>query len=420
MAKNSSLARARTKRKRVALLQKGYKWSYVNKRYPLPAKRRYTLYRSPAIRPGTVATTKFINTWQGEVSIKKPAGTLYCPHALLFNPFIGNFVTQESNQIYLSTQIPGLITRNTDLPILPGKDADFVDNYFMNPFANQNFRKMLTMYQEVRVDWVMIQLTPVSSTTNVLTHPIQISHFVDRKYTGKGGGPIDRYTNLMFMDKSAFEQDFAAQGKKWATFDTENRNRNYKLYLQATGIGEKGFIATDTSRYIQNFCSPENDPGQECMFTEFMGFWLDALSPYTYNSAKVQQRDTFTPTIAFMVKAPTAEASDINIRFRYNFKIGYTFRNPGNNNDGTTYDWRTYNWLNVATNHYLKEFFILPPYTSAHDRNPQAQDQNFPIYNPLFGQRGDTMPTDAAPTANADETTQLTRQDTLLIPETPQ
>ena len=122
-----------------------------------------------------------------------------------------------------------------------------------------------------------------------------------------------------------------------------------------------------------------------------------------------------------MIKTPTAEGSGINIRFRYSFKIGYTFRNPGNNNDGTAYDWRTYNWLNVATNHYLEEYLIPgPPYTTAHDRNPQAQDTNFPIYDPLIGQRGDIKPSDAAPTTDEDETTKLTRQDTLLIPETPQ
>lgn len=413
MAKNSRLARRRTINKRVALLQKGYKWSYVNRMYPLTKRRRYTFYRQPTIRPGSVATTKFVNNWTGEIAIGKPAGSIYCPHAILFNPFIGNFITDTSHMINLSTKIPGLITRNTDLAILPTTSAEFVDNYYMNPYANQNFRKMLTMYQEVRVDWIMVQLTPISDVTNTLAHPVQISHFLDRKYTGKGGGPIDRYTNLMYMDKSAFEQDFAAQGKKWAPFDTENRTRNYKIFLQATGIDEKGFISTETSRYIQNFNVTEDTPTH---YTEFMGFYNSSLSPYVYNPNMIHQRNAFVPTIAFMIRLPTAKDSGVNVRFRYNFKIGYTFRNPGNNNDGTDYDWKTYNWLNTATNHFLEEWDLYPPYTSSmHDKNPTAQHENYPIYDPLLGQRGDTTYVQAAAAA----ATPLTRQDTTLIPETP-
>lgn len=363
--KRNQRARYKTYRKkgysrRDAKFLSGMTWNW---------RARSKLYRTPTLRPGTVAPIKFTNEWHGDTVSVIPAYGEYSKLGLAFNPFIGQFVTNTDYQTWLQR-----------FPDAYGDETKFAppasirqSQYFINPYLNPTFRKFLTMYQEVKCDYVCITLTPISDSGNSMDLPVYISNFVDRKYSGIGGSAIDKYLNPADLDKDTFEDEFSRQGKKWMYFVNENRYYKYKVYQQATGLDEKNWLTTETLMTRYNTAGIVEDT-----LIMFMGFYNQSFSPYQYRDAIAGRQLGFAPTTVFMLKLAKKRNVETVIPLRWHIKVGYTFRNPGSWNDGTTYDWYTNAWLQ-APNAQLDAVSVGEEEDDPHSHAPLVQTAPLPV-----------------------------------------
>lgn len=224
----------------------------------------------------------------------------------------------------------------------------FYPNHFINQWYSPLFRWYLANYQEWKINYIMLKLTPMQATSSSGSYyPFKMCHFVDRKYTGKNGSAVERYMKPGASPKATLSllEDCNKQGKKWKVFrSTDLASRSYKIYLKASGAQEKTTwytteaTMTPWGAYDTNI-SPTR--GYFCM-----QMWNDAISPNAMDALRHTQTG-FCPEVVVVCMRDYAVDHAFTITFDWELEVGCSFRSPGKWVDGAAGDQWVWNWLNA-------------------------------------------------------------------------
>ena len=366
------MARKYYKRAKKRSRRRRSRWSA--KRYYYRRKK----WSRGSIPLGTKAEVSSSFKWAGTVHVQFPSsplsvsgqnwGQMLNSYSLAFNPMIGNIVIGPDNQRILKNENSSITVAITDQDDI-NSDNVFTPAYFINIFYNENFRKMLCMYQEWKINYVMLRVTPVMGTTTSQSfYPVSITSFVDRKYTGLYGSPVERYIHPSQSPQAlwSLQQDIASQGKKWKTIqrDVSGSGGSYKVYLRASGTQEKTHWYTTECEQVNWGALYSTLDYKLCV----KQFYCDAISPCLSEATRHDQQG-FCPTILLVCSRPTIWNNTSDVYLTYEVEVGCSFRNPGKWNDGHPGDQKVWNWLQAPT-YQLEELQIGYAATDPHTLQP--------------------------------------------------
>jgi hypothetical protein len=324
---------------------------------------------------GTKAEVSSSFKWAGTAHVQFPSSPITVSgqtwsqtlnnYSIAFNPMIGNICSGAENQKLMKDEASGktVVVQDSDNP---SSNNIFTPSYFINLFYNENFRKMLCMYQEWKINYVMLKVTPVCRDTVASSFlPMSITSFVDRKYTGLYGSPVERYIHPAQSPQAVWElqQDIASQGKKWKTIQRE-AGGSYKVYLKASGTQEKTYWYTTEMQQV-NWGGLYSTLDYKLCVKQF---YCDAISPCLQEATRHNQQG-FCPTILLVCARPLTNDSTSDCSLTYEVEVGCSFRNPGKWNDGKAGDQLVWNWLQAPT-YQINEVVVGYAATDPHTEQP--------------------------------------------------
>lgn len=368
------MARKYYKRAKKRSRRRRSRWSA--KRYYYRRKK----WSRGSIPLGTKAEVSSSFKWAGTVHVQFPSSPITSHgqtwsqtlnnYSVAFNPMIGNICSGMNSQKIMKDEDPGktVVVQDEDNP--GTSNYSFTPSYFINIFYNENFRKMLCMYQEWKINYVMLKVQPVT-TSGEANHnfvPFSITSFVDRKYTGLYGSPIERYIHPSQSPAAVWDlqQDIASQGKKWKTIqqDLSGSGGGYKVYLKASGTQEKTYWYTTEMAQV-NWGGLYSTLDKKLCVKQF---YCDAISPCEKEATRHEQQG-FCPTILLVCARPSSENRTNNVAMAYEVEVGCSFRNPGKWNDGKAGDQLVWNWLQAPT-YQINEIEVGYAATDPHTEQP--------------------------------------------------
>lgn len=328
---------------------------------------------------GTKAEVSSSFKWAGTTTVQFPSSPITVSgqtwsqtlnnYSIAFNPMIGNICSGVDNQRTMKNEISGKTVVVQDQDNTSSNNL-FTPSYFINIFYNENFRKMLCMYQEWKINYVMLKVQPVTTSANNSNAwvPISITSFVDRKYTGLYGSPVERYIHPSQSPQAVWslQQDIASQGKKWKTIqqNVSGSGGGYKVYLKASGTQEKTYWYTTEIAQV-NWGGLYSTLDYKLCVKQF---YCDAISPCQQEAGRHDQQG-FCPTILLVCARPSAESQTNNVALTYEVEVGCSFRNPGKWNDGHPGDQIVWNWMQAPT-YQINEVVVGYAATDPHTQEP--------------------------------------------------
>ena len=328
---------------------------------------------------GTKAEVSSSFKWAGTVHVQFPSAPIQSHgqtwsqtlnnYSIAFNPMIGNICSGAQSQKIMKNENDGTFQVVVQDQDNTSSNNSFTPSYFINMFYNENFRKMLCMYQEWKINYVMLKVTPVmGARVDPEFFPISITSFVDRKYTGLYGSPVERYIHPSQSPQAVWslQQDIASQGKKWKTIqqNVSGSGGSYKVYLKASGTQEKTYWYTTEMQQV-NWAGLYSTLDHKLCVKQF---YCDAISPCQMEALRHGQQG-FCPTILLVCARPTTWDNTSDCYLTYEVEVGCSFRNPGKWNDGHPGDQIVWNWLQAPT-YQINEVQVGYAATDPHTEQP--------------------------------------------------